>query len=232
MSARTQAFALMLFGAVLLVLGASDLLLRFVRPSSRPWILAGGAAVVLLAVWSLVASSRSRAASLATTDAHGHAAASRLTWLTLLPSVAVLLIAPPALGAFTANRQTQSAAVATGEAFGPLPSASPVELSVVEFAVRALDRDGRTLRDRTVSLTGFVTKQAPNGFLLARLVITCCAADAIPVLVRVESTDAPPPTNRWVTVIGRYIGQSPGRIPVLRSVSIRSVAAPTNPYES
>ena len=102
MSTRTQAFVLLLFAAALLRLGTSDMLLRFVKESARPWVLVAGVLIALLGVWSLVAAARhdrahaSAGAPDEPTDAHGHAAASRSAWLVLLPVVAVLVIGPPA----------------------------------------------------------------------------------------------------------------------------------------
>jgi uncharacterized membrane protein YcgQ (UPF0703/DUF1980 family) len=58
---------------------------------------------------------------------------------------------------------------------------------MLDFSTRALWDSGRTLAHHDLSLTGFVLKHWPDGFVLARLVITCCAADARPVEVLVRS---------------------------------------------
>jgi uncharacterized repeat protein (TIGR03943 family) len=233
-SNRAQAFVVLLFGLVLLRLAVSDLLLRFVRAGTRPLVLVAGTLVVLLGIWSLVAAGRGddRAdARPSSSDAHGHSGASRLAWLAVLPTVAVSVVGPPALGAFTAGRGTRSATLPTGQVFGPLVEGSTARLSIVEFAVRALDHDGRTLVHRPVSLTGFVVKPLSGGFLLARLVITCCAADALPVEVQVMATATAPAANEWVRVTGTYAGQAPHNLPVLTATSVRPVPMPSDPYD-
>jgi hypothetical protein len=119
-----SSLTLLLFGAALVKLGASDDLLLYVRPVARPWVLLAGISLLLLAVWSIVAQVRAtgRAAGEAPADhdgesvsvsesdsdthsdgagvghTHTHGAAPRTAWLVLAPVVAVLIIAPPALG--------------------------------------------------------------------------------------------------------------------------------------
>lgn len=44
----------------------------------------------------------------------------------------------------------------------------------------------------------------PGGFQLARLVITCCAADAQPIVAQVLTSAAPPARDTWVTVTGTF----------------------------
>jgi uncharacterized repeat protein (TIGR03943 family) len=233
-SNRAQAFVVLLFGLVLLRLATSDLLLRFVRSGTRPLVFAAGTFVVLLGIWSLVAAGqddRRANAWPSNSGAHGHYGASRLAWLAVLPTVAVSVVGPPALGAFTAGRGTRSATLPTGQVFDPLGEGGTARLSVVEFAVRALDHDGRTLVHRPVSMTGFVVKRLSGGFLLARLVISCCAADALPVEVQVAATGSAPAANEWVQVTGTYAGQAPHNIPVLTATSVRPVPMPSDPYD-
>ncbi|SHF62829.1 putative membrane protein [Jatrophihabitans endophyticus] len=245
MSTRTQGFVLLLFATALLRLGTSDVLLRFVKASARPWVLLAGAAVLLLALWSLVVSARpdehptdehptdEHPTDEHPTDEHGHGAVSRAAWLVVLPVVAVLVIGPPALGQFTANRRAPVTATSADTAFGPLPRADPVRLRMFDFALRAASDGGRTLAGRRVALTGFVARRATDGFVLARLVITCCAADASPVTVRVRTADPIPARGSWVRVTGRYAGQDAAAtdVPLLMATAVGSVAAPAEPYD-
>src|SRR5262249_29899999 len=107
-NSRTQAFVLLLFGGALLRLATTDALLRYVRPVARPWGLLAGAGGGALALWSLIVQSRARTRGLDDddgVDAHGHRhGASRAAWLVLASVVAILVIAPPALGAYSAKR--------------------------------------------------------------------------------------------------------------------------------
>jgi uncharacterized repeat protein (TIGR03943 family) len=235
MNTRTQSFVLLLFGGALLRLATSDALLRYVRPISRPWVLLAGIAFVGLALWNLIAALRSHhPAEPSGADAHGHSGASRAGWLVLAPVVAILVIAPPALGAFSAARVPATVAKPAADiSFPALAGRDPVPLSLIDFATRALWDDGRTLTGRKVALTGFVLRDQAGGFVIARLVITCCAADARPIDVGVQSGDTPPPTDTWVTVTGAYAGAggTDGTLPLLTATGVTVIRAPTNPYD-
>jgi uncharacterized repeat protein (TIGR03943 family) len=241
MSGRTQSFLLLLFGAALIRLAAGDALLRYVRPVARPWVLIAGIGVVGLALWSLVAGWRHGDDASATegtdpptpTDAHGHSAVSRAAWLVLAPVVAILVVSPPALGAFSAARQPATVAKPNDIAFPPLPAGDPVPDKLIDFAARSLWDSGRTLTGRTISLTGFVLGPASGGFTIARLVITCCAADARPIDIGIDWARASPPKDQWVTITGRYAGVSPtdATLPMLRATAVQAIAAPANPYD-
>lgn len=238
MSARTQSLLLLLFGAALLRLGTSDLLLRFVKDSARPWVLISGAAMVLLAVWGLVADARRAAPRAADepvdepVDEHGHGVASRASWLIVLPVVAVLVIGPPALGRFTVQQRDPITPIAVEDDFAPLPSTDPVRMRVFDFALRAASKGRASITGRTVELTGFVAATRADGFTLARLVIACCAADAAPVTVRVR-TPQKLPENAWVRVTGRYAGQDPADsdLATLTARTVTPIAAPAEPYD-
>lgn len=234
MSSRTQSLLLLLFGVALLRLGTTDLLLRFVKESARPFVVAAGAVMVLLAVWSLVASARGTPAPAVDEqpDEHGHGSASRSAWLIVLPVIAVLVIGPPALGRYTVNQRDPVAPVAVDEQFAPLPAGDPVRMKLFDFALRAASDARASLAGRTVQLDGFVADRAAGRFTLARLVITCCAADAAPVTVSVR-TPQQLPLNTWVRVTGRYAGHQDGNadVPVLRAASVTPIAAPTEPYD-
>jgi uncharacterized repeat protein (TIGR03943 family) len=226
-SARTQAFVLLLFGGALLRLATTDALLRYVRPVARPWVLLAGAAAVALALWTLLTGSRHGP------DEHGHRGASRAAWLVLAPVVAILVIAPPALGSYSAKRLPVSAIKPPSRHFPPLTGADPVHLSLLDFYSRAAFDDGRTLTGHQVALTGFVLRGDNGGFQIARLVITCCAADAQPVVVSVHTSEPAPGRDTWVTVAGTFGGLSPSdaTVPVLRADTVAPIHQPANPYD-
>ena len=156
-------------------------------------------------------------------DAHGHHGASRAGWLVVAPVVAILIIAPPALGAYSAARVPATVAQPAADiSFPPLTGRPPVQLSLIDFATRALWDQGRTLTGHPVMLTGFVLSggQTSGTFVIARLVITCCAADARPIDIGVESNRPPPPADTWVTVTGTYAGAggTDGTLPLVDCV--------------
>jgi uncharacterized repeat protein (TIGR03943 family) len=220
---RTQGYLLLLFGGALVRLGVSDLLLRYVKPSARLWVLLAGVGMLVLAVAHLVQAHRSRTEREPTTSTG---------WLLLAPVVAIVVIAPPALGSFSANRAPASVDTDVHKAFPPLTGSSPHRLPMFDFTTRVLWDAGRTVTDQDVQLTGFVLKQRPDGFVLARLVITCCAADARPVEVFVLSTERPA-NDQWVTVTGRYAGndRAAPTLPLLTATALEAVTPPKNPYD-
>lgn len=230
MSERTQAFVLLLFGGALVRLGVSDQLLRYVRPVARPWVLLAGSALLALAVLRLVQGHRADRAAGASSGGR----AIGTGWLLLAPVVAILVIAPPALGSFSAARAVPvSVSPADSKSFPALTGSAPHQLGLLDFTTRVVWDAGRTLTNQDVALTGFVLSQRPDGFVLARLVITCCAADAQPVEIEVR-TQHPPVRGAWVRVVGRYAGVDPEltTFPVLTAGSLTPVAEPTNPYDS
>ena len=232
MTTRTQSFVLLLFGGALLRLGTTDALLRFVRPVMRIYVLLAGVVFVGLAIWGLVASARSHSASEVEVDDHGHGAASKAGWLLLAPVIAILVIAPPALGSYSAARVPATVTKPASSQFAPLPGHDPVTVSMIDYAARAVWDDGRTLTGRTMQLTGFVLRSSAGGFVLSRLVITCCAADARPIEVGVIASGAPPTADTWVTVTGTYGGViDDDTLPVIDATKVSPISEPSNPYD-
>ncbi len=244
MNSRTQSFVLLLFGGALLRLSISDALLRYVRPASRPWVLLASVAFIALALWGLIAyrpgknlppddEEHCRIEPADETDAHGHSGASRAGWLVLAPVVAILVIAPPALGSFSAARVPATVAKPARSQFAALPDRSPVPLQLIDFAARAVWDDGHTLTGHDVALTGFVLRADSGGFVLSRLVITCCAADARPIDIGVEHSGTAAAVGTWVTVTGRYGGLATddATLPLLDATAVTVVRPPTNPYD-
>ncbi|MDX3192138.1 TIGR03943 family protein [Streptomyces sp. MN03-5084-2B] len=238
MKRETQNILLILLGGALVKIAVNGDYLRYVKPAQQPWIIAGGAVMVLLGavaiVRDLVVSRK------AVADEHdGHAHSARPAWLLLVPVLAVFLIAPPALGADsvirTEARAPSSAAVANAAAFPPLPAGNVVPLSVNEFVTRAGWDSAGTLNGRTVSLTGFVV-HTDGSTLLARLVISCCAADAFPVTVRLRGGQADHlASDAWIQVTGQVVPGTATKdnsyTPDFAPASLTSVPTPKDPYE-
>jgi uncharacterized repeat protein (TIGR03943 family) len=222
---RTQAYLVLLLGGGLVRLGISDSLLRYVRPVARPWVLVSGIGLALLAVAELVRIHRQRSAE---------ESGIRIGWMLIAPIVAIIVVAPPALGSFSASHASSSmvTADAVHKEFPPLTGAAPHRLQLFDFTTRVLWDEARTVVNTDVQLTGFVLSQRSDGFVLARLVITCCAADARPVEVFVRTLNRPP-IDAWLTVTGRYAGTDPAEptFPVVTASSIDTVKEPANPYD-
>lgn len=244
MKRETQNILLILLGGALLKIAINGDYLRYVKPSQQPWIIAGGAVMLVLGVAAILSDlleARRAEPSPLPDDGHGHAHRhqARSAWLLMVPVLAVFLVAPPALGSDsvtrTESRAPQSAAASSAAAFPPLPQGEVVPLTMSDFVSRAgWDRNG-TLTGRTVSLSGFVV-HSDGQTLLARMVISCCAADAFPVTVRLTGGSADHfASDAWVEVTGQAVPGSATKAnsytPDLTPLTLRPVTAPKDPYE-
>ncbi len=174
-------------------------------------------------------------------DGHGHAhGAARSAWMLLMPVLAIFLIAPPALGADSVNRaggrtvaseQRQDQVIKTK--FPPLPAGSVVPMRMADVATRAAWDSTNSLNGRTLELTGFVVHDAA-GVYVARLVITCCAADAMPVKARLDGVEGLA-DDEWITVTGQVrpnsAVQADNYVPVFDATTVKKIGTPSDPYE-
>ncbi|MEE1766634.1 TIGR03943 family putative permease subunit [Streptomyces sp. SP18BB07] len=146
---------------------------------------------------------------------HDHSTPPRVAWLLLLPALSLLFYAPPAIGAYTASREAPKAvAVTDQDDFDPLPKTSPLPITLTDFTSRVQQDRDRAIDGRTVEMTGFVTPdkgasaeggggEGTTGWYLTRAIVSCCAADAQFVKVRVHGAP-PPPADTWVTLTGTW----------------------------
>jgi uncharacterized repeat protein (TIGR03943 family) len=174
-------------------------------------------------------------------DGHGHShGAARSAWMLLMPVLAIFLIAPPALGADSVNRaggrtvaseQRQDQVIKTK--FPPLPAGSVVPMRMADVATRAAWDATNSLNGRTLELTGFVVHDAA-GVYVARLVITCCAADAMPVKARLVGVEGLA-DDQWITVTGQVrpdsAVQADNYVPVFDTLTVKKIGTPSDPYE-
>jgi uncharacterized repeat protein (TIGR03943 family) len=215
-----------LVGAVVLRLTLTGAYLRYVQNGMRPWLLLAGVALVALGAIALLRSLLARSAD----EEHDRP---REGWLLLAPIAVLLLVAPPALGSYGVDRAAPVNVRSGGGEFSALPRAdTPVPMTLLEYGQRAFDGDGRTLRDATVSLTGFVAAGADStSFRLARYQIACCAADAAAMIVRVVGISGRAPArDQWVTITGRF-HPSNGDTPELTGLTVQPIRPPEDPYE-
>jgi uncharacterized repeat protein (TIGR03943 family) len=205
-------------------------------------VLTAGVVMILLAAVAIVRDILANRSGPPHGDDHGghdHQHGGRWVWLLMLPVLAIFLVAPPALGADSVLRsggRTAPSVVQQGSAaFPPLPRGGVVPVSMSEFITRSVWDSSHSLNGRTVALTGFVVHQ--NGVdYVARLVITCCAADATPMKVALTGRQADAlPDDQWVTAEGTVV---PGSAtvaneytPTLTVTTLATTAAPADPYE-
>jgi uncharacterized repeat protein (TIGR03943 family) len=219
----------LLVGAVLLRLTVTGTYRRYVREEMGLWLAIAGVAVVVLGLVTVVRAVR-RDRLL---DAHGHGrGGDRAGWLLLAPIAALLLVAPPTLGSYGVGRAAAVDIRAGAPVFRRLPAdGPPVTMTLLEFGQRAYERSGESFNGASIRLTGFVADQDADGFRLARYQIACCAADAVPVVIRVVGVHGGlPARDRWVTVTGRF-EPGEGDVPALAAVTVAVVAPPEEPYE-
>jgi uncharacterized repeat protein (TIGR03943 family) len=246
---RTQGALLLAVGGIAIRLGVTDAALAYVKPGVQPWLVLAGGVLAVIGVATVVRAFRGLPD---TVDAHGHADHGHgihpshgpaVAWLLTLPLLALLLIAPPPLGAFAAGRQSSKPPAAPAANFGPLPEPTAdgaIPLRISEYVGRALYDEQKSLEGKTVRLTGFVTASDDPGaaFQLTRFLLACCAADGQAVNVKVRSTEPAPAVDTWLEVDGTWV-PTPDReadgllqeAPVLEATAIRRIEQPAQPYE-
>jgi uncharacterized repeat protein (TIGR03943 family) len=232
---ETQNILLVLLGGALLKISFSGLYTRYVQKGLLPLLIAAGLIMVGLAVFAIIRDIRRGKAAEEEHD-HEHSHSSRSTWLMLLPVLAVFLVSPPALGGDVVSsaadtNQTQRARNLLGE----LPAGDVIGLSMTEFVTRTAWDESGTLDNRRVKLTGFLTRAEGETFV-ARLAISCCAADARPLKVKLIGDVPSLPDEQWVEVTGQVVPKSASEqnswVPSFTVESANSVAEPAEPYES
>ena len=230
-----QGILLILVGGAVLRITLGGTYLNYVKEGMRTWLLISGTTLIVLGVMALLdALRRGRKSEDEATPHDEPGDGPRAAWLLILPVLAIFLIAPPALGAFSVARDTSNAAEPAEAKAPPLPAGDPVPMSVAEYVGRAVWDDGLTLEGRTVAMTGFVTPDPAGGWWLSRLAMACCAADAIASKIKV--VNAPDlPANTWVDVTGAWIPgggtKTETAVPLIEIRELVEVPQPKNPYD-
>jgi len=235
---QAQAVLLLLVGGTLLKISLLGTYVRYVKPGLLPLLLAAGVALVAVAVatlWSHWSVASGRKA-----DGHDHDHGGVGTgWLLLAPTLALLVFAPPPLGSFQADRNGTALSSQAGSDFPPLPDGDPVRLSLLDYASRAVFDEGRSLAGRRVLVSGFVIARPEGQPYLARLMVSCCAADARPIKIGLEGqVPSGLAADQWLEVEGQFSDRADrdevngDMIPYLRVATGRVIAAPEQQYES
>jgi uncharacterized repeat protein (TIGR03943 family) len=235
-------------GLLALWMGLTDVMLKYLKPSMRPWLVLAGAVLVAIGLVGLLRARRREADGTTDSDHHGHTHRSGVGWLLTIPIVVVILLGPQSLGAFAAARggtrglppysfDIAAYAAAQGD---DVPT---LQLVDVQQGVR--QRPNREfLTEHSVRLAGFVTREpslGPHAFLLNRFLVSCCAADALPMRIAMVHADRIPKQEQWVVVTARLeaghlderpSSRSAGGLPTMHVEDIDLIDEPAGPYET
>ena len=232
--------AVLAIGVLALWIGGTDAMLKYLRPSMRPWVLTAAFGLIAMGLYGMV---RVRQLEPSAThhekDVH-QPKRSRVGWLLVLPIAVLILFGPQPMGDF---------------AIGATPNLPPYAFDIAAYASRVGERQpqlrladvlqgvkqagNRTyLATHDVVLIGFASSTGVAGrdsFVLTRFLISCCAADAQPLSVTIVGASVVPEKNQWVEVAARYEpdasnGNKYG--PVMRASSVKLIPEPKGPYES
>lgn len=228
MSREAQAIVLFLLGGGLCWAAFTDLSLRYVRPELRPLLVIAGVVLIAAAVATAWYEWRKKG--------HTHAE-HRVSRLMLLPLFALLLVAPPALGSYTAVRT--GTALQPPPVLTPLSAEDPLPLALNDYAARAVYDDRHELAGRQVVVTGFISADADGEPYLTRMVLNCCAADAQPIKIGLAGqVPAILQPDTWFEVTGTFVDRqsrdpvNDGPIPYIDITRAVPVPAPSEPYET
>lgn len=233
MNRLAQAAVLFLIGGAVLRATYTDLYLRYVKAGLRPLLIAAGLVLIVAAlatVWYELRRPR------ATAHDHGHTHPEpAISWLLVLPLLALILLAPPAPGSYSAMHA--GTALQRPWGFRALPDDDPLRLGLIDYAGRAAYDHGRALGARRIEITGFIALDRRGAVYLTRMVRSCCAADALPVKIGLSGRMPPAlPADSWVDVTGTYTGKrtkdpiNGGTIPFLNVHKVKPAPAPRDPY--
>ena len=182
-------------------------------------------------------------------DHHDHEHGSPITWWGLLIALAPLLLGlfvpQQALGAdalATRKLNLQSwhagsvdVALRNNQNAGLLEGEKTIVEWLVEFSNTPRVELAEAIEGEPVAVTGFVytdERFAPNQFMIARYVVTCCVADAQPLGLIVEVDGELPPFDSWVAVEGEFgtITFDGESSPAIVGAEVRPIDEPRQPY--
>ncbi|MCV7193820.1 TIGR03943 family putative permease subunit [Mycolicibacterium brumae] len=231
MNRETENVLLLLIGVNGVMIVVNGTFARYVKPALMPWLLAGALLIVALALAAIIRDIRRGRSP--TDGHHGHHNA--VVWLLLIPAIVLTFVKPPPIGAQAADTPV-AAAPQQRHPFPALPPGVP-DVSLPDVLMRISQDSAGTLDGRRITVTGF-TMASDSGPMLGRVVIICCAADAMLARIRLDGPAAPAaaalPENTWVKVEGEVApGQDPQAArPALTVSSVTQVPEPAHPYAS
>jgi uncharacterized repeat protein (TIGR03943 family) len=238
---QAQAVIMLLLGGAVLKISLGDLYLRYVKEGLRPFLILSG--VLLVAAAAMTLWHEYRVATVDHDDHdhddHDHSHSGPMVgWLIIAPVLGLLLVAPPAMGAYAAGQSGTALSTAAESDYPPLPPGDVVPITVLDYASRAVFDKGKSLGDRKVKLVGFLVTSTDGKQVLGRMILSCCAADARPIKVGFAG-QAPTglADDAWVEIVGTYTDQTmkdPVNGEIIPYISVqqwRPVEPPKQQYE-
>jgi putative membrane protein len=230
MKRETQNLIVLMLGVAVAFMSIRGTYLNYVKTSLLPWLLVSAAALVILAVISIVRDIRRGGADADADDGHAHHGG--MVWLLLLPVLLVVFVVPPPIQA--GSTPQVSTIQAAKRQFPPLPEERAPTVALPEVMMRAATDEGGTLDNRLITVIGY-TMRGSAGNDLARVVIICCAADA--QLARIHLAGAAVdhyPENSWLQVEGTVVAGSStaesGYVPTMKVTTATKIERPANTY--
>lgn len=235
MNRETENALLLLVGISTAMVALTGAFTRYVKPSLLPWLIVSAVVLIALALTSIVRDLRHPPHD--HQHGHGHSHANGVLWALGIPVVVLIFVVPPALSprAATATVQAVSNDVLR-HPYPPLPPGTAPELSLPAAVARASYDTSGSLRGRVVTIVGFTYKDGSSTDL-ARITITCCAADArlsrLHLAGPATTGTATLPENTWLRVRGMVTppeADEPQPVPTLTASSIERISAPADQY--
>jgi uncharacterized repeat protein (TIGR03943 family) len=220
-----MATVLLVWGVFLAWMAASNTMARFLGP--RTYWVAWFGAVALLIAGGMTALHALRAPGprIGRADKAG-------VLLLALPVVLVLAVPNSQLGAQAASRKAVGVGALSSFALAPPASGGKIGLEEIHYAGISREYADQVgiVEGSEVDLTGFVThpKNLKDGtFALTRFYISCCAADAVPYSVAIETTEDLA-DDTWLHIKGSL--ERVGDAFLVAPTNIDSIDEPSSPY--
>lgn len=205
----------------------------FVQQRMRWPLAAAGLVVLIFGIFELVK----------TTKDEDSAVAPAVGWLLVLPLFVLISVAPTGLGSSAANRVAAYVPPDSDAPFLEIDTSNlPVEMTLFEFLDRAVWDENHSLEGVPVLLRGLVVNDTsvPDGFKLTRFLVSCCAADGIPLQVTVRNSPQVLTDDEWVDVVVMWKQPSQPYLQMPEPWVIEAEAVevlvledpPSDPYES
>lgn len=245
MNRTMQSSVLSVIGAVTITAVVTGMYTNFVKPGLRWYLVAAGVLLLAMGIYGVL-TARSEAGEHdpdappgeAAPDGHDHTHGPRVGWLLLVPFLLLGFVVPPPLGSFAAGRDDGQVRASSDnfDITSDLPEGQVVDMSMTEYQTRALYDESHSLKDRTVRLVGFVAEEKGGGWSLARMKLSCCAADAYSVKVTPVGGQQLA-KDTWIAVTGTWEPSPEPKDendfvpPRIKVESMEEVEEPDVPYE-